>query len=51
MTSHVIETVHLIAEWAALGIEILAVAFIVAAVVILTVQQGAAPSHLSARKT
>ena len=40
MSGPVVETFHLIAEWAALGIEILAVVFIVAAVVILTVQQG-----------
>lgn len=40
MNSHVIETLHLIIEWAALGIELLAIAVIVSAVVILAVQRG-----------
>ena len=41
MNGSVIGTFHIIAEYAALGIEMLAVALIVAAVVILTIQQGA----------
>ena len=40
MDSHVIEMSRLIVEWAALGIELLAVAVIVAAVVILAVRRG-----------
>lgn len=40
MSGHVIETVHLIIEWAALGIEILAVAVIVGGVVVLGVKRG-----------
>jgi uncharacterized membrane protein len=41
MSSRVIETFHLIAEWSAIGIEMLAVALIVASVIILTIQTGA----------
>jgi uncharacterized membrane protein len=41
MSAHVIEIFHLIADLSALGIEMLAVALIVAAVIILTIQQGA----------
>ena len=40
MSDHVIETFHLIIEWAAFGIELLAVAVIVGAVVILAVRRG-----------
>jgi len=40
MNGHVIETLHLIIEWAVLGIELLAVAVIVGAVIILAVGRG-----------
>jgi uncharacterized membrane protein len=40
MSSHVIETIRLIVEWAALGIELLAAAVIVGAVMILAVRRG-----------
>ena len=40
MTGHVIETFHLTIEWAAFGIELLAVAIIVGAVVILAARRG-----------
>jgi uncharacterized membrane protein len=40
MSGHLIETIHLIVEWAALGIELLAVAIIVGAIVILAIQRG-----------
>lgn len=40
MSGHVIETFHLIVEWAALGIELLAVAIIVGAVIIMAVRRG-----------
>jgi uncharacterized membrane protein len=40
MSGHVIETLHLIVEWGAFGIELLAVAIIVGAVVIEAVQPG-----------
>lgn len=43
MSSHLIETFHLIVEWAALGLEVLAVAIIVAGVAILVVQRGTVP--------
>ena len=37
--SHVLETVHLVIEWIALGIELLAVAVIVTAVVMLSIRR------------
>jgi uncharacterized membrane protein len=40
MSGQVIETLHLIVEWAAFGIELLAVAVIVGAVVILALRRG-----------
>ena len=40
MSGHVIEMFHLAVEWAAVGIELLAVAVIVSAVVILAVRRG-----------
>jgi hypothetical protein len=40
VNSHVIETFRLINEWAALGIEILAVAVIVGGVILLAMQRG-----------
>jgi uncharacterized membrane protein len=40
MSGHAIETFHVIVEWAALGIEFLAVATIVGAVIILAVRRG-----------
>lgn len=40
MSGHVTETFHLIIEWAAWGIEFLAVAVIVGAVLILAVRRG-----------
>jgi uncharacterized membrane protein len=40
MSGQVIETIHLFGEWAALGIELLAVAVIVGAVIILAVRRG-----------
>jgi uncharacterized membrane protein len=40
MNGHVIEAIHLIVEWAAVGIELLAVAVIVGAVIILAVRRG-----------
>ena len=40
VSGHVIETFHLIVEWAALGIEVLAVAVIVAGIAILAVRRG-----------
>jgi uncharacterized membrane protein len=38
--SHVMETIHRLIEWAALGIEILAVAVIVAGVIVMAVRRG-----------
>lgn len=40
MSGHVIETFHRTIEWAAFGIELLAVAIIVSAVIILAVRRG-----------
>ena len=40
MNGHLVETFHLIVEWAALGIELLAVGIIVGAVVILAIRRG-----------
>jgi uncharacterized membrane protein len=40
VNSHVIETFHLVIEWASLGIEVLAVAVIVGGVILLAVQRG-----------
>jgi uncharacterized membrane protein len=40
MSGQVIETFHLIVEWAAFGIELLAVAVIVGGVIILAVRRG-----------
>ena len=40
MSGHVIETFHLIIEWATLGIEILAVGVIVSAVLFIAVSRG-----------
>ena len=40
MSGQVIETFHLIIEWAAFGIELLAVAVIVGGVIILAVRRG-----------
>jgi uncharacterized membrane protein len=40
MSGQVIETFHLIVEWAAFGIELLAVAVIVGAVIILALRRG-----------
>lgn len=40
MSGHVVETFHLIIEWAAFAIELLAVAVIAGAVVILAVRRG-----------
>lgn len=40
MIGHAIETFHLIVEWAALGIEVLAVAVIVGGIILLAVQRG-----------
>lgn len=39
-SGHVIETFHLIVEWAAFGIELLAVAVIVGAVIIMALRRG-----------
>jgi uncharacterized membrane protein len=41
MSGQIIETFHLIVEWAAFGIELLAVAVIVGAVIIMAVRRGA----------
>lgn len=40
MNDHVIDTIHYVIEWAALGIELLAVAVIVGAVIFLAVGRG-----------
>lgn len=40
MSGHVVDTIHVVVDWAALGIELVAVAIIVGAVLVLAVRRG-----------